>query len=129
MKARWQQLAARYATRYAALAPRERALLPAAVCFAILMLSYLLVIEPALKERRALQQRLAQESSDLTVAQAQLTVLRAKVKNRDAELRAQLEALRLQARDVDERYWRRHDGDRLERQYRPHDFPGVRRRQ
>ncbi|WOB09554.1 type II secretion system protein GspM [Piscinibacter gummiphilus] len=100
MKDRWKQLSA----RYAALAPRERALLPGAVCFAILMLGHLLVIEPATKERRLLQQRLAQETNDLTVAQAQLTVLQAKLKNPDAEVRAQLEALRLQARNADDQF-------------------------
>lgn len=100
MKDRWKQLSA----RYAALAPRERALLPGAVCFAILMLGHLLVIEPATKERRLLQQRLAQEANDLTVAQAQLTVLQAKLKNPDAEVRAQLEALRLQARNADDQF-------------------------
>ena len=77
LKDRWKHLSA----RYAALAPRERALLPGAVCFAILMLGHLLVIEPATKERRLLQQRLAQEANDLTVAQAQITVLQAKLKN------------------------------------------------
>lgn len=102
MKERWKQLGA----RYTALAPRERALLPAAVCFAILMLGHLLVIEPAFKERRTLQQRLAQDTNDLTVAQAQLTVLRAKAQNPDAEARAQLEALRLQARQVDDQFKR-----------------------
>lgn len=100
LKDRWKHLSA----RYAALAPRERALLPGAVCFAILMLGHLLVIEPATKERRLLQQRLAQEANDLTVAQAQITVLQAKLKNPDAEVRAQLEALRLQARAADDQF-------------------------
>jgi MSHA biogenesis protein MshJ len=100
LKDRWKHLSA----RYAALAPRERALLPGAVCFAILMLGHLLVIEPATKERRLLQQRLAQERNDLTVAQAQVTVLQAKLKNPDAEVRAQLEALRLQARAADDQF-------------------------
>lgn len=100
MKERWKQLSA----RYAALAPRERALLPGAVCFAILMLGHLLVIEPATKERRMLQQRIAQQSNDLTVAQAQLTVMQAKLKNPDAEVRTQLEALRAQAKTADDRF-------------------------
>ena len=100
MKKRWKQFAA----KYAAMAPRERALLPGAICFAILMLGHLLIIEPALKQGRTLQQRLTQETNDLTVAQAQLTVLRAKVNNPDAEARAQLEALRVQARNVDDKF-------------------------
>lgn len=100
LKDRWKHLSA----RYAALAPRERALLPGAVCFAILMLGHLLVIEPATKERRLLQQRLAQEANDLTVAQAQITVLQAKLKNPDAVVRTQLEALRLQARAADDQF-------------------------
>lgn len=100
MKERWKQLSA----RFAALAPRERALLPGAVCFAILMLGYLLVVEPAYKERRSLQQRLAQDTNDLAIAQDQLTVLQAKLKNPDAELRAQLGALRQQARQADDQF-------------------------
>lgn len=100
MKERWKQLSA----RYTALSPRDRALLPGALCFAILMLGHLLVIEPAYKERRTLQQRLEQETNDLTVAQAQLTVLQARLKNPDAELRTQLEALRLQARQADDQF-------------------------
>jgi MSHA biogenesis protein MshJ len=100
MKARWNQLNA----RFAAMAPRERLLLPGAICFAILMLGHLLVIEPATKERRALQQRLAQERNELTVAQAQATVMQAKLKNPDAELRMQLDALRAQARNADDRF-------------------------
>ncbi len=100
MKERWKKLSA----RYAAMPPRERALLPGAVCFAILMLGHLLIIEPAYKERRTLQQRLSQETSDLTIAQAQLTVLHAKLKHPDAEVRAQLEALRLQARQADDQF-------------------------
>jgi MSHA biogenesis protein MshJ len=100
MKARWNQLNA----RFAAMAPRERLLLPGAICFAILMLGHLLVIEPATKERRALQQRLAQERNELTVAQAQATVMQARLKNPDAELRTQLDALRAQARTADDRF-------------------------
>lgn len=100
MKGRWKQLEA----RFAALAPRERLLLPAAVCFAVLMLGHLLVVEPALKERRMLQQRLEQERNELTVAQAQLNVLRAKLQNPDAEMRAQLASLRSQAKSADERF-------------------------
>lgn len=104
MNARLKQYLTQYAARYTTLAPRERALLPAAICFAVLMLGHLLIIEPAIKERRLLQQRLTQEGNDLAVAQAQLTVLRAKVNNPDAEARAQLEALRLQARSVDDQF-------------------------
>lgn len=97
---RWKPLAA----RYTAMPKRERALLPAAVCFAILMLGYLLLIEPARKAHRVLQQQHTQDSSDLLVAQTQLNVLRAKVRNPDAELRAQLEALRTQTRSADDRF-------------------------
>jgi MSHA biogenesis protein MshJ len=100
MKQSW----ARYRQRFLAMAPRERLLLPGAICFAILMLGHLLVIEPAFKERRLLQQRLDQDSQQLQAAQAQLTVLNAKVKYPDAELRAQLEALRTQGRSADERF-------------------------
>jgi MSHA biogenesis protein MshJ len=100
MKQRW----ALYRQRFLAMAPRERLLLPGAICFAILMLGHLLVIEPALKERRLLQQRLEQDGEQLQAAQAQLTVMNAKLKYPDAELRAQLEALRIQGRSADERF-------------------------
>ena len=94
----------RLSTRYAAMPPRERALLPAAVCFAILMLGHLLLIEPARKAHRLLQQQHAQDSSELLVAQTQLNVLRARVRDPDAQLRAQLEALRTQTRSADDRF-------------------------
>lgn len=100
MKQRW----ALFCQRFLAMAPRERLLLPGALCFAILMLGHLLVIEPALKERHLLQQRLTQEGQQLQAAQAQLTILRAKVNNPDAELRAQLETLRTQAKTADDRF-------------------------
>jgi MSHA biogenesis protein MshJ len=100
MKARWTLLSA----RFAAMPRRERMLLPGAVCFAILMLGHLLVIEPAMKQVRQLRQQYQQEGTDLTVAQAQVTVLKAKLQNPDAELRAQLEAMRSQTRNVDEQF-------------------------
>lgn len=100
MKARVQQLAA----RYAALPRRERMLLPAALCFAILMLGHLLLIEPPRKTLQQLRQRHAQEAQDLTVAQAQLNVLRAKVQDPDAEARRQLATLRTATRSVDDRF-------------------------
>jgi MSHA biogenesis protein MshJ len=100
MKARWKQLSA----RYAGLPRRERMLLPGAACFAILMLGHLLLIEPARKQARLLQQQLTQSANELAVAQAQLTPLRARVNNPDAELNAQLEALRTQARNTDDQF-------------------------
>lgn len=100
MKAQWQQLSA----RFKALPARERLLLPAAVCFAIVMLGYLLLIEPAQKAHRALQQRHSLESHELTVAQAQLALLQTKLQNPDAALHAQLDSLRTQTRDVDEQF-------------------------
>lgn len=100
MMQRWKQLGA----RFAAMPRRERMLLPGALCFAILMLGHLLVIEPAMKQSRQMRQQHQQEGNDLTLAQAQLTVLKARLQNPDAELRAQLEALRGQTRVVDDRF-------------------------
>jgi MSHA biogenesis protein MshJ len=100
MKARWKLLSA----RFMAMPPRERMLLPGAICFAILMLGHLLLIEPARKQHRLIQQQYAQESSELTVAQAQLKALNAKLANPDAELHAQLAGLRTQTRAADDQF-------------------------
>jgi MSHA biogenesis protein MshJ len=97
---RWKQLG----TRFAAMPRRERLLLPGALCFAILMIGYLFFIEPAIKQFRQMRQQHQQESNDLTLAQAQVTVLKARLQNPDAELRAQLEALRGQTRQVDDQF-------------------------
>ncbi len=100
MKQRWTQLA----QRYAALPHRERVLLPAAVCFAILMLGYLLLIEPARMQRVVLQQQLQVQTAELAVTQAQLDLLRARVADPDAALKAQLAALRTQAHDTEAQF-------------------------
>lgn len=97
---RWKQLG----TRFAAMPRRERLLLPGALCFAILMIGHLFFIEPAIKQFRQMRQQHQQESNDLTLAQAQVTVLKARLQNPDAELRAQLEALRGQTRQVDDQF-------------------------
>jgi MSHA biogenesis protein MshJ len=100
MKRHWARLRA----RFDALPRRERMLLPGAICFAILMLGHLLVIEPANRQARQLRQQLNQERGDLTLVQAQLTVLKARLANPDAELRQQLDAVRGQTRSADERF-------------------------
>jgi MSHA biogenesis protein MshJ len=100
MKARWKQLSA----RFMAMPQRERYLLPGALCFAILMLGHLLLIEPARKQHRLLQAQYSQESNELIVAQNQLKTLNAKLANPDAELHTQLADLRTQTRTADDRF-------------------------
>lgn len=94
----------KHVARYAAMPRRERLLLPAALCFAVLMLGYLALIEPARKQTHALQQQLEQNEQENIRTQAQLTVLRAKLQNPDSELRQQLDAVRGQTRTVDDRF-------------------------
>lgn len=100
MNARWKQLSA----RFMAMPRRERMLLPAAICFAILMLGHLLLIEPARKQFKLMQQQFSQESNDLMVVQTQLKVINAKLNNPDAELRAQLAGLRTQTSAADDQF-------------------------
>lgn len=100
MTARWKQLSARFMT----MPQRERFLLPGALCFAILMLGHLLLIEPARKQHRLLQTRHSQESNELLVAQTQLKALNAKLANPDAELHTQLAELRTQTRTADDQF-------------------------
>jgi MSHA biogenesis protein MshJ len=100
MKARWKQLGA----RFMAMPQRERYLLPGALCFAILMLGHLLLIEPARKQHRLIQAQYSQESNELIVAQNQLKVLNAKLANPDAELHTQLADLRTQTRSADDQF-------------------------
>ena len=92
------------AQRYAAMPHRERVLLPAALCFAILMLGHLLLIEPARKQHVLLQQQLQVQTAELTVTQAQLDLLRARVADPDAALKAQLATLRTQAHDTEAQF-------------------------
>ncbi len=100
MKARWKLLSA----RFMAMPQRERYLLPGALCFAILMLGHLLLIEPARKQHRLLQTQYSQESNELIVAQTQLKALNAKLANPDAELHAQMAELRTQTRAADDQF-------------------------
>ena len=100
MKARWKQLSA----RFMAMPQRERYLLPGALCFAILMLGHLLLIEPARKQQRLIQAQYSQESNELMVAQTQLKALNAKLANPDAELHTQLAELRTQTRAADDQF-------------------------
>lgn len=100
MKAKWKQLSA----RFMAMPQRERFLLPGALCFAILMLGHLLLIEPARKQHRLLQAQFNQESNELIVAQTQLKALNTKLTNPDAELHTQLAELRTQTRAADDQF-------------------------
>ncbi|GAB4557840.1 MAG: hypothetical protein Tsb007_17800 [Rhizobacter sp.] len=100
MKAKWKQLSA----RFMAMPQRERFLLPGALCFAILMLGHLLLIDPARKQHRLLQAQFNQESNELIVAQTQLKALNTKLTNPDAELHTQLAELRTQTRAADDQF-------------------------
>ncbi|MBC7993213.1 MAG: hypothetical protein H7Z15_08235 [Rhizobacter sp.] len=100
MKARWKRLSA----RFMAMPQRERFLLPGALCFAVLMLGHLLLIEPARKQHRLLQAQFSQESNELIVAQTQLKALNAKLTNPDAQLHTQLAELRTQTRAADDQF-------------------------
>ena len=100
MKARWKKLSA----RFMAMPQRERYLLPGALCFAILMLGHLLLIEPARKKQRLLQAQYSQQSNELLVAQTQLKVLHTKLANPDVELHNQLAQLRTQTRTADDQF-------------------------
>jgi len=100
MKASWKTLS----VRFMAMPQRERFLLPGALCFAILMLGHLLLIEPARKQHRLIQAQYSQESNELIVAQTQLKALNAKLANPDAELHTQLAELRTQTRTADDQF-------------------------
>jgi MSHA biogenesis protein MshJ len=100
MKAKWKQLS----VRFMAMPQRERFLLPGALCFAILMLGHLLLIEPARKQHRLLQAQFSQESNELIVAQTQLKALNARLANPDAELHTQLTELRTQTRAAGDQF-------------------------
>lgn len=87
-----------------AMPKRERALLPGALCFAILMLGHLLLMAPARKQHQLLQQQFNQESAELLVAQTQLKLLHSKLDNPNAELNSQLAGLRSQTRAADDQF-------------------------
>jgi MSHA biogenesis protein MshJ len=89
VKAAWT----RFATRYDALARRERALLMAASLVLIVGLGALLLIEPAIKQGKLLQQQITRSRADLAALQPQVADLQARQRDPDAATRAQLEAL------------------------------------
>ena len=90
MKQQWQILA----TRFDALARRERSMVAAAVLLTLLFLGYSLLIGPQLARRADLRQRIVRAGSERLSVEAQLAGVRAQLADPDVGNRAAL----LQAR-------------------------------
>lgn len=86
MKTRLKALTA----KFDALHMREKRMVAAAVVFAIVMGGYTLGVEPAQQRAAALKKQIAKQKADLQTAQAQVTVLKAQVRDPDAPNRQAL---------------------------------------
>ncbi len=84
MKERWLALSA----RFAALKDREKQIIAAATVLVIVMGGYMLWVEPAQIRAAALQKQIASAKAELQGVEAQVTVLRAQVKDPDAPNKA-----------------------------------------
>lgn len=93
----------RYAARFDALSRRERGLIGLAVLAFILLVGYVLLIEPSLSRQRSLRQQLQQQSADLHGLREQVKAMQAKLTDPDAGNRASLERVRRAVGEADER--------------------------
>lgn len=86
MKARWQALSA----KFAALQPREKVIVAAATVIGIVMGGHTFWVEPAQLRLTALQKKLAKDKSEIKTNQAQVSSLKAQLKDPDAPNKAAL---------------------------------------
>lgn len=96
MKAMWLKMAA----RYDALQQRERWLVAVAILGGIVLLGFVLFIEPALKRGQLTERAMAEQRTQLASMQAQTAGLRAPERNPDVAARAELDGLRKQLEDL-----------------------------
>lgn len=96
MKAMWLNMEA----RYDALQRRERWLVAVAILGGIVLLGFVLFIEPALKRGQLAERTMAEQRAQLASMQAQTAGLRAPERNPDVTARAELEGLRKQLEDL-----------------------------
>ncbi len=96
MTSMWLTMAA----RYDALQRRERWLVAVALLGGIVLLGFVLFIEPALKRGQLAERTMAEQRAQLANVQAQTASLRAPERNPDVAARAELEALRKQLEDL-----------------------------
>jgi MSHA biogenesis protein MshJ len=100
MKATWQ----RWSVRFAALKQRERGLVVLGSLVVMLVLSYLLVLQPQLAKRAQLNQQIVQQQTDTRAVQEQVQALNLKRQNPDAVSRAQLVDTQQQLRVVNNQF-------------------------
>lgn len=96
MKAMWLNMAA----RYDALQRRERWLVAVAIIGGIVLLGFVLFIEPALKRGQLAERTMAEQRAQLANMQAQTVGLRSPKRNPDVAARAELDGLRKQLEDL-----------------------------
>lgn len=90
LQARWQA----WAQRFAALQPREKILVAAALAVAILFGGYSVWIEPGMLQAGRLKKTLAQQQTEEAQLRAQVAALAARNSDPDAAKRAELQRLR-----------------------------------
>lgn len=100
MKAMWQQ----WSARFAALKQRERGLVVLGSLVVVLMLGYLLVLQPQLVKRARLTQQIVQQQTDSRALQEQVQALNQKRQDPDAASRVQLADTQQQLRVVNNQF-------------------------
>lgn len=98
MKQRWQE----WSARFAALQPREKAIIAAAVAVAIVMGGTSLWIDPAKQRLSTLEKQVAKDKADAQALQAQLALLRAQLKDPDEPNRKALAEVKTEAVGVEQ---------------------------
>lgn len=97
MKARWKA----WSARFAALKPRERAVVAAATVFALVGGGYVFWVEPAQLRLAALQKKIAKDKSEIQTAQPRIASLKAQLKDPDGANRAALAEAKTRVADVE----------------------------
>jgi MSHA biogenesis protein MshJ len=100
MKQRWLQ----WNTRFSRLQQRERGLIVVGGIGAMLLLGYMLVVQPRLAQRARLQQQVIQQQTDARVLQEQIQALNQKHQDPDALTRMQLSDARKQLGAVNDQF-------------------------
>lgn len=97
MTARWKEISA----KFAALQQREKISVAAATVFAVVMGTQTLWVDPAQRRLDTLKKQIVKDKTDLQTLQAQVTVLKAQLKDPDEPNRKQLAEVKGQLAAVD----------------------------
>jgi len=99
-----KQLWPKWSARFSNLKQRERGLVVVGGIGAVLLLGYMLVVQPRLAQRARLQQQIIQQQADARPLQEQIQALNQKHQDPDALTRTQLNDARKQLQSVNDQF-------------------------